>query len=227
MRRGLHNGTDRRIVWAAAAVMLAYPDERVLDRLDEVAAAVRPLPPVVRGPLEQMLDHLRSGDPVQLAEDYVRVLDQKRSCAPYLTYYAHGDTRRRGMALVDVVETYRAAGFRPVGDELPDHLAVALEFAATVDPVAGQELLVRHRPGLDLLAGGLARAGSPYAALVQAVLATLPPPTADQRQVAATVASGGPPAELVGLTGRPGEPGWEGPEGMGRTAVPDPQEVPR
>lgn len=195
--------TQQRVAWATASTMLAYPDERVLGRLDLVAAAMAGLPGTVADPLARMLAYLRATTPQTLAEHYVRVLDQKRSCAPYLTYYVHGDTRRRGMALVDVVETYQAAGFRPVPDELPDHLAVVLEFAATVDPEAGLGLLVAHRPGLDLLATGLARAASPYVDLVTAVLATLPAPRRAERSVAATLAATGPPAELVGLAPYP------------------------
>jgi len=36
----------------------------------------------------------------------------------------------------------------------PGHLPVVLEFAATVDPVAGRRLLVEHRVPIDVLRDG-------------------------------------------------------------------------
>ena len=45
-----------------------------------------------------------------LQEEYVATFDHTRKCALYLTYFAYGDTRRRGVALVQFKEAYRAAG---------------------------------------------------------------------------------------------------------------------
>ena len=45
-----------------------------------------------------------------LQQDYVATFDLTRKCALYLTYFAYGDTRRRGMALVQFKQAYRAAG---------------------------------------------------------------------------------------------------------------------
>ena len=118
------------------------------------------------------------------------MIDQKRSCAPYLTYYTHGDTRRRGVALVRFSQVYRAAGLVPPAHELPDHLAVVLEFTATVDAEVGIALLQEHRPGLELLVRGLEKARSPYADVVTAVLAT---PAAAHRATTSTRPPGPPP----------------------------------
>jgi nitrate reductase delta subunit len=65
----------------------------------------------------------------------------------FLTYYSYGDTRKRGMALLRLKRLYAAAGLHLTEDELPDHLAVLLEFAATADPAAGKDLLQQHRGG--------------------------------------------------------------------------------
>lgn len=136
---------------------------------------------------------------IEVQAHYVRTVDQRRSCAPYLTYYMHGDTRRRGMALVRFVSAYRAAGVPAPNGELPDHLTIVLEFAATVDPDAGLALLQGHRAGLELLARGMDRAGTPYVNLVRAVLAVLPPAGEQDLAAAAMLAAQGPPVELVGL----------------------------
>ena len=41
---------------------------------------------------------------------YVETFDLRRRASLYLTYYAHGDTRERGMALLRLKKLYRAAG---------------------------------------------------------------------------------------------------------------------
>lgn len=203
----------RALVFQLCSRLLGYPDTELLEELDLLAAAAGELPAQLGEPILGVIEHLRAGPPMEVAAHYVRTLDQRRSCAPYLTYYTHGDTRRRGMALVEFVQAYREAGTTAPAGELPDHLAVVLEFAATVDPQAGLALLQAHRAGLELLVRGMARAGTPYAGLVRAVLAVLPPARPQDLAAAAELASAGPPVELVGLGGLGGL-GVDGPDGV-------------
>jgi nitrate reductase delta subunit len=88
---------------------------------------------------------------------------------------------------------------QPPGGEAPDHLAVVLEFAATVDPDAGRRLLSRHRVPIDVLRGALADAESPYEPAVAAICETLPDATDQEVRRAERLAQAGPPAEAVGL----------------------------
>jgi len=189
----------RRVVWQAASLLLAYPDDGQPDRLDTVQAAVDTLADSDRTPLQACADHLRATPLITAAAEYSETFDWRRRRTLFLTYYTAGDTRNRGMALLDFANTYRAAGVTPPADELPDHLAVLLEFAATVDESAGYRLLCRHRTPIDLLRAGLAKAGSPYAGVISAVSRTLPPATVADLQEARRLAMQGPPAESVGL----------------------------
>jgi nitrate reductase delta subunit len=117
----------------------------------------------------------------------------------YLTYWVAGDTRNRGRAILRFAETYRAAGVEPPPGELPDHLTVALEFAALVDPSSGYELLAAHRTPVAMLAQALRETGSVYADTVALVLATLPAAGADDLAEARRLTLAGPPVEAVGL----------------------------
>lgn len=197
---------QRAVAQQVCSLLLGYPDEELLAQLDLIDRAVAGLSPEVREPLRRLLGWLRSSTPTEAGAHYVRIIDQKRSCAPYLTYYAHGDTRRRGMALLRFSQAYSDAGVAPPTRELPDHLGVVLEFAATVDPEVGLMLLQEHRPGLQLLVRSLDRHRSPYADLVRAVLATLPAPTREELEAAARIAAEGPPQELVGISGYDQDP---------------------
>jgi nitrate reductase delta subunit len=146
-----------------------------------------------------LLDHLGATPLPEVQQHYVETLDLKRRCSLYLTYYTHGDTRKRGVALLRFKSVYRDAGLVMGDDELPDYLPVVLEFAATADAAAGEQLLLDHRGGVELLRLALLEEGSPYAAALQAVCATLPPLRGDDEQAVRRLAAEGPPAEEVGL----------------------------
>ena len=67
-------------------------------------------------------------------QEYVDTFDVTRKCSLHLTYFTQGDTRRRGVALVEFKQAYRKAGVEFDTDaELPDHLCVVLEFGAVQD----------------------------------------------------------------------------------------------
>ncbi|GDY33396.1 nitrate reductase molybdenum cofactor assembly chaperone [Gandjariella thermophila] len=192
-------GLDQRMVWRIAALLLDYPTEQTLGMLNQLHSAASALPAPVGQPLVSFVDHLRRTPAIELAAHYVETFDLRRRSCLHLTYYAYGDTRKRGMALLRFKHAYRSAGVTLGEHELPDHLAVVLEFAATADPVAGRRLLVEHRPVVELLRLSLEDSGSPYRAVLDAVCATLPElNTADRRRIA-ELAAQGPPEEEVGL----------------------------
>jgi nitrate reductase delta subunit len=196
---GRRTGRHRRIIWQAASLLLAYPDADQPVRLDVVERAIAELPPATREPLMAAVRHLRATPQIEAAVQYADAFDWKRKRTLFLTYYTAGDTRNRGMALLRFADMYRAAGVVPPTDELPDHLAVLLEFAATVDEAAGYEQLCRHRTPIDLIHGGLLRGFPVYAGVVEAVQTTLPPATIADLKEARRLAMQGPPAEAVGL----------------------------
>jgi len=183
----------------AASLLLGYPDEQLLERLALLRAVVAPLPGPLAGPLGRFLDHLETTPLPELQAAYVETFDLRRRCCLYLTYYSYGDTRKRGMALLQFKHVYGRAGMQLSDEELPDHLAVVLEFAATGDPARGERLLTQHRAGVELIRLALEEMGSPYADVLRAVSATLPPIEAADREAVLRLATQGPPAEEVGL----------------------------
>jgi nitrate reductase delta subunit len=193
------------IAWQAASLLLGYPDEDLLGRLGLLRSASRELPAAVAEPIRACVVRLGSTPLQQLQEEYVETFDSRRRCNLYLTYFAHGDTRKRGVALLRFKQTYLRSGFLldagpDSGGELPDHLCVVLEYAATIDQDLGWGLMLDHRAGLELLRMSLDDMGSPWAGAVQAVCATLPPLRGDQWDAVRRLAAEGPPEEEVGLS---------------------------
>jgi nitrate reductase delta subunit len=187
------------IAWQAQSLLLSYPGEELPGQLSILRRAAATAGEHVSRPLHRFLDHTARTPLPKLAAEYVATFDHRRRCCLFLTYYAHGDTRRRGMALLRLKQAYAAAGLRLADDELPDHLAVMLEFAATTGPQPGQALLREHRAGLELLRLALRDIASPWSSVLDSVSATLPPLPGGQRLAVARLAAQGPPGEQVGL----------------------------
>jgi nitrate reductase delta subunit len=182
------------------SVLLRYPDEALLGAREELAVAIRALPrSPAREPLERFAAYLLAASPLELTQTYVATFDLHRRTSLYLTYYEHGDTRARGMALLRLKRRFRASGLEPASGELPDYLPLLLEFAALAPGQAGAQLLREHRPALELLRTALHEAGSPYGHLLDALCAGLPRLTAIERRHMRRLAEDGPPSERVGL----------------------------
>jgi nitrate reductase delta subunit len=152
----------------------------------------------VRASLERFVTGW-TGSQTALAARYVQTFDLRRRASLHLTYYAHGDTRERGMALLRLKKLYRAAGLPMDSYELPDHLPVMLAFAALAPPEQGEALLAEHRPAIELLRLSLHDLQSPYAHVLDAIAAGLPALTVTERGEVARLAREGPPDEAVGL----------------------------
>lgn len=182
--------------WALLSLALRYPDAQLHARF---AAEVAALP---AGPARDALERFVAGwegDVEERAARYVETFDLRRRAALELTYYAHGDTRERGLALLRLKKLYRVAGLPLDSAELPDHLTVMLAFAALAPEGYGVALLTEHLPALELLRLSLHDLGSPYAHVLDAVMSGLPELDVAGRAEVARLAHDGPPEEAVGL----------------------------
>jgi nitrate reductase molybdenum cofactor assembly chaperone NarJ/NarW len=190
------------IAWQSASLLLSYPDELLIEQLDLISSASQQLPAEIGESIRAFVVHLSSTSLNELQQDYVETFDTRRRCNLFLTYFAHGDTRKRGVALLRFKQTYLRSGFlldEGGGGELPDHLCVVLEYAATIDQELGRRLILDHRAGLELLRLSLRDMRSPWASVVDAVTATLPALRGDERDAVRRLAAEGPPEEEVGL----------------------------
>ncbi|HET9075654.1 MAG TPA: nitrate reductase molybdenum cofactor assembly chaperone [Acidimicrobiales bacterium] len=189
---------DASVVFGCAAVLLGYPSEDFAGDLEAVAEAVRRLPSGrPRAGLASAVGWLKAMGGMDPAATYVDTFDMRRGTSLYLTYYRHGDTRERGMALTALVDAFRQAGFAVVPGELPDFLPALLELAASHP--AGAAVLGEHRMALDALALALEERGSGYAQVVRSVIEALPGPRRADRRALDRYRAQGPPSEQVGL----------------------------
>ena len=181
-----------------ASVLLQYPTTALFEGISKLdAAAAQASPRASREAFARFLLWLRATPPTQVGQHYVETFDLRRRCALYLTYYRYGDTRKRGMSMLTFKTAYRAAGWHPSDDELPDYLPMVLDFAALAP--RGEKLLRAHRADLELLRRALAKAESPYQDVVAAVCAQVPKLGRRDLAQVLTAWESGPPREEVGL----------------------------
>lgn len=198
-RRSGSSGDSHAVLYRAVSLLVGYPDDDLVAQLDEIEAALVHMTPAARERIGGFLRHVREHDLTETQSHYVEIFDMRRKCCLFLTYYAYGDTRKRGMALLTFKSAYRKGGVVMNSSELPDHLAVVLQFAGTVDEEIGRKLMMDHRAGLELIALALAEAKSFYAPIIRAVIDTLPALQGNDEEALQRLIAQGPPAEEVGL----------------------------
>jgi nitrate reductase delta subunit len=161
------------ILFKALSALLTYPTADLQAAMPDIRAALHDeglLGPKRQAALVPLLTHLEKTDLTDLQEDYVLLFDRSRTLSLNLFEHIHGESRDRGGAMVDLLDTYRAAGFDLAGSELPDHLPVILEFLSTQNMTVAQDMLSGAGHILMALAERLTRRNSRYAAVMDALV---------------------------------------------------------
>jgi nitrate reductase delta subunit len=155
----------------ALARLLDYPTEETVAALPELRAALAAEPgldPAAVGPL---FDELGAGDLLDRQAAHVATFDRVRTLSLHLFEHAHGDSRARGAAMVDLIELYRRKGLDVTTRELPDYLPLVLEFLSTLPRDDARAHLAETAPILAALRARLTTRGSAWAGAIEALLA--------------------------------------------------------
>jgi nitrate reductase molybdenum cofactor assembly chaperone NarJ/NarW len=165
--------TPNRHTLRVLARLLSYPDAALREQLPalrEALAAEAALGPARRAELDAFTRGLLTSPAMDSEALYVELFDRGRGCALHLFEHVHGDSRERGPAMVALVKTYEEAGLLMKPGELPDHLAVALEYASTQSPARAREFLREIGHILQIIFSALLKRRSAYASVIGAVL---------------------------------------------------------
>lgn len=157
----------------ALSLILSYPTRELQAGMSEITAVILSdtrLTTAARRAISPLLDQLAEDDIYDLEERYVALFDRSRTLSLNLFEHVHGESRSRGGAMVDLLETYREGGFEPATSELPDHLPMLLEFLATRPTREAQDTLADAAHILEALRERLVRRESGYAAAFAALL---------------------------------------------------------
>jgi len=212
-RRDLIEIPGRSDILALSALLLGYPDKEFDLIREDLGAAVAALPD--SGParlLARFWEEFSELEPAEAKRLYVATFDMRRQCSLFLTYYLHGDTRQRGMSLLMFKQRYRAYGFNPPENQLPDYLPMVLEFAASTGSGVGEGLLRMHRNGLEAIHEALRARETLYVHVFDAISELLGPVSEKQRIEIDELVLAGPPQETIGLESSLSPYGLGGPD---------------
>ena len=172
---GLFSNTQKPAVHTlrVLAHLLRYPTPQLREHAGELREALRAeaaLPSTRLTELDALLVHLSQQPSLVVEADYVELFDRGRSTALHLFEHVLGDSRDRGPAMIDLIQTYEKAGLYMGPSELPDYLPVVLEFASTQPPQQAREFMGEIAHIVRVIFSALAGRQSPYASVLAAVL---------------------------------------------------------
>lgn len=182
-----------------ASVLLRYPSEELIGALDAVGEVLGGIKGDAARATEGFLEHLRRTPLLELQRSYCEAFDFDRRASLHLSWYQYGDRRQRGVVLLRLKRAYQAHGFDADEGELPDHLALMLEFATRAPDGAGLALLQQWRASIELVRGALHERGRAWAPVLDLVIDQMPRLTGDVRAQIQQLLTDGPPGEDVGL----------------------------
>ena len=155
------------------ARLLSYPDDALREHLDELRKALRSeaaLQPARAAEVEALIDSLAVQNAIDAEADYVQLFDSGRRTSLHLFEHVHGDSRDRGPAMIDLAQTFEAAGLYLAEGEMPDHLPVVLEYASTQPPQEAQAFLAEMAHIFNVIFSALDKRCSRYASVLGALI---------------------------------------------------------
>ena len=157
----------------ALSRLLQYPDRELMDHLSEVATALYEMPKLskkVQLGLQEFVNNLEASDLMDSQENYVECFDRGRATSLHLFEHVHGDSRERGQAMVDLLQTYKEGGLQLSANELPDHLSIILEFASTLPLDQAKQFVGEMAHILNAVYSTLVARNNRYAWLIAAAI---------------------------------------------------------
>ncbi len=176
---GYFTGTPRAmsLTLRVLAHLLSYPDAQLRAHLPELRTALHDERALTFGrlaELDALMDRLsdRGQDrrALEIEAEHVELFDRGRGTALHLFEHVHGDSRDRGPAMVDLCQTYEAAGLFLAPGELPDHLTVVLQYASTQPPAQAKAFLGEIAHILQVIFSALLRREAAHACVLAALL---------------------------------------------------------
>lgn len=151
------------------SLLLDYPrDELWLNKAEllEATDGVR-LPEARRTQLKNFVTELLQQPPMAAQEVWLGLFDRGRAMSLLLFEHIHGESRDRGQAMVDLIQTYHDNGFELSAKELPDYLPLMLEYLSLRPESEAVDWLSHAGHILELLAARAAERGSTYACILE------------------------------------------------------------
>lgn len=120
---------EQKAILAVLARMLSYPDAELIAQKEPVFSLISEYSESEQDILNR-IKPLFEMPLAELQKLYVETFDYKGNTHLYLTAHELGDSRKRGMALIQIQKLIFAGGFEVNGKELADYIPMLLELLA-------------------------------------------------------------------------------------------------
>jgi nitrate reductase delta subunit len=161
------------LTYKAIGWLLTYPESNLIEALPELQQAIAAeglLSVSAENNLLRFTASLATSDLIELQEAYVGLFDKSRQASLHLFEHVHGESRDRGMAMVNLREIYANAGLFQDEGELPDYLPMYLEYLSVLPAAEARAGLTDVAAILQAIHRQLARRDNAYAAPLAALL---------------------------------------------------------
>lgn len=92
--------------------------------------------------LKNFINFIKDNNLIYLQEYYVSIFDRKKDFSLYIFEHIHGDSRERGMAMIDLINLYKKSNFTIAEtNELPDYIPLFLEYLSLIDKNTSIQLI--------------------------------------------------------------------------------------
>ncbi len=153
-------------------LLITYPEGSLYEVSGEVIILLREealLPEKSIKRIEKFLTSQISKDLLEVQEDYVETFDRGRAHCLHLFEHIHGESRDRGQAMVDLIDTYASKGLYINNNELPDYLPLFMEYLSRCTFEEASGLLGEAIDVIAMISTKLKKRKSPYAEVFAAI----------------------------------------------------------
>ncbi len=115
-------------------ILIDYPTENIYENVDQINTMVEQDKLLSESAKQQVLSFVANHTKMDLLDwqsEYDGSFERGRTLSLLLFEHVHGESRDRGQAMVNLLNTYKEAGLDIGVNELPDHIPLYLEFLST------------------------------------------------------------------------------------------------
>jgi len=147
------------------STLLLYPNDELkqnIDFINEIFQEENLFPLDELKKFDLFVSYIKKNTLLDLQELYVSVFDRQKYFSLYLFEHIHGDSRERGMAMIDLGNLYKKSSFEILSGELPDYIPVFLEYLSLLSKDKAALLLGEIVNIIAVLSRRLESINSPY-----------------------------------------------------------------
>ncbi len=152
------------------SIFLSYPTKEIQENINDSILLIEKEKIIETYKIKNFTLFIKEKNIFFLQEYYVSIFDKNKDFSLYLFEHIHGDSRERGMAMVDLIELYKKSNiFIKKKNELPDYIPLFLEYLSLLNLKKSQNILSEIINIITLLKKRLENINSCYSAIFESL----------------------------------------------------------